>query len=54
MAIIIADIVQPIIKPPTNSGPNIKPHNTGTPIAIRDGTFISPIAPLVEISIHVL
>ena len=41
-------------EPPTNSGPAMKPHTTGTTMASSAGTFISPMAPLVEMEMQVL
>lgn len=54
MAIMMAQTVEPMITPPTNSGPKMKPQATGTTTASSEGTFISPIAPLEEISMQVL
>ncbi len=54
MAIMMAQTVEPMITPPTNSGPKMKPQATGTTTASSDGTFISLIAPLEEISMQVL
>ena len=54
MAIMIEQSVEPMIRPPTNSGPAMKPHATGTTMASSAGTFISPMAPLVEMEMQVL
>ena len=54
MAIMMAQTVEPMITPPTNSGPKMKPQATGTTTASSDGTFISLIAPLEDISMQVL
>ena len=45
MVITIEQSVEPMIRPPTNSGPAMKPHATGTTMASSAGTFISPMAP---------
>ena len=44
--------VTPARRPPSISGPPIKPTNTGTTIAITPGNTISLIEALVEISTH--